>query len=98
MNALLSSFVKQIESAVDDLAETLSEVRAERDRVTEQKEDLLQQYWSRGREITVMQANAEEFDSLQARCEKLRAERQELRDRLGKVLSLSKALASEFRQ
>lgn len=98
MNPLLSSFVKQIESAVDDLAATLSETRDERDRITEQKEELLQQYWSRGQEIALMKGNNEEYEALMAECDKLRDERHELRERLGRVLTLSKALGSEFRQ
>ncbi len=98
MNPLIRAQLKQIEQALDGLQGVLTHQRDAREKDGEAHEQLLRQYWSRGKELATVRDTLEDFEDLKAENDRLNATHKELRERLGKVLDCTKTLSGELRQ
>ncbi len=98
MNPLIRAQLKQIQQAVDGLQGVLTRQRDGREKDAEAHEQLLRQYWSRGKELAAMRDTLEEFEEVKTENQRLAATYNELQERLGKVLDCTKTLSGELRQ
>lgn len=98
MSAFLKSLFGQIETALDEL-EGQIEKRVERIKHQEERfVELRQQYWQRGKELSTLSVDREEFEALQRANERCYANQKEVTEHLKRVLGFTKALTSELRQ
>ncbi len=97
MNPLIRNYLKQIEGSVDALREILREGHEELERQKEAREELVQKFWGRGKEISVLNKGRDEYEALQSQNQRLGEKQRALQERLQRVLAHTKALSSEFR-
>jgi K+-sensing histidine kinase KdpD len=83
--------------AVDEVQDCLETVREQASDQQQSREQLLKQYWNRGKELSVLQENSEEFTHLQEENMRLKETQQAIEERLQRVLSCTKALANEYK-
>ena len=97
MNPLVNNLIKQINLTLDEVQDSLQSVRSQAKEQQENREQLLKQYWNRGKELSVLQENTDEFNALQAENSQLKETQQAIEERLQRVLACTKALAHEFK-
>ena len=97
MNRILKSYCTQIDEAIADLGETLSDQARQVREQREAREKLLKEHWSRGRQIVTLQEDRDQFERLQAENRRLKAREQVLRDRLQSILKHTKNLSEGMR-
>jgi hypothetical protein len=98
MNPIIQSHVDQIHTLIEELGETLDARRTELTHQRAQHEDLLQRFWSQGRELAVLREGARRTEDLRVRNEALRERHETIRHSLERLLEQTKALASELLQ
>lgn len=98
MNPIIKSYIDKIEDRLHTLESVLLDQEEEITNQTASHERLLQQYWSRGKELGVMQHSAEEVTAIQDENERLTELKSELQEHCNRVLGYTKALTEEFRQ
>ena len=98
MNPIIKTYIDNIEDRLHSLESVLADQKEEITHQAAAHERLLQQYWSRGKELGVMQHSAEEITEIQEENERLNAAKEELLERTNRVLGYTKALTEEFRQ
>jgi lipopolysaccharide biosynthesis regulator YciM len=96
MNPLIEQQLKQIRALVEDLGGLLRETQQQLEEKQKAYLKLTQEYWSRGSKIAVLDRNEEEYQVLLEENDRFKKQKKELRERLERVLSCTKALQAEF--
>jgi hypothetical protein len=98
MNPMVRSYLEQIQGTLADLEEAASDQKRLLDKEREKRDKLLQRYWSRQKEITVLGQGREDYEALSEENRKLREVHSIFREHLGRLLECTKALGTELRQ
>ncbi|MBI2433705.1 MAG: hypothetical protein HYV26_12635 [Candidatus Hydrogenedentes bacterium] len=98
MNRLLQSYSDKIEQRLERLHALLESTEQELERQREAREKLVQQYWSRGKELSVLNEATKSYAALQEDNKRLRDTQQQLQERLARVLEYTKLLSDTLRQ
>lgn len=97
MNPFIEKKLQEIDDQVEDLGEVLDETREQLKEKQDAFVELTQQYWTRGRQISVLNQNEQDFAKLRDENEAFRAREDDVRQRLERVLAHVKALSAGFR-
>ena len=97
MNPMIRSQLTRIEASLDELHQLLTETREHHTEQVQAREKLLKAYWSRGKEISVLNQTVADFEALQEENARLKEMKEAFREHLGRVLTYTKALTNEFR-
>lgn len=98
MNPILKRHVDQVHALLDDLGSVLDARRSELNHQREQREELLQRFWSQSRELAVLREGARQTEDLRTRNQALLARHEQVRESLERLLEQTKALAGELLQ
>jgi len=96
MNQMVTTQLRRIEGAVEELQTVLQDLREDAHKQTLEREKLLQEQWGHRKQIAALSRAADDYDELAAECESLRETHRQIRAILQKVLSHTKALATEY--
>jgi len=92
MHPLLANKLRQVESQLADLRETLESNRTELAKQHGEKEDLLQEQWRQRKRMTTLDRLSRDYDDLETENKRFMAERKRLREGLQSILRLTKSL------
>lgn len=98
MIPMIESYITRIEHQLGELRETLVRNKADVQRHKEAREDMLQKFWTRGKQITMLNEATKSHEALQDENRRLKEAQQELQDRLGRLLEYGKTLTESLRQ
>jgi uncharacterized membrane protein YgaE (UPF0421/DUF939 family) len=97
MNPMLENQLKLIRADLDVVREIVVTGREDKKKQHEAYVKLTKQYWQRGSEIAVLKQNDEEFRQISAENEAMRERERQVMERLERILSHTKALATGLR-
>jgi len=97
MDPMVQSKIEQIDQQLAGLRETLEKNRAELALQHQEKEEMLQEQWRGRKKLTALERVSKEYDALQDDNRKYAAERKQLRDRIAKLLTLTKSLRNAYK-
>jgi len=97
MDPMVQSKITQIDQQLAGLRETLEKGRAELAKQHQEKEEMLQEQWRGRKKLTALERVSKEYDALLDENQRYAAERKHLRERLGKLLTLTKSLRNGYR-
>ncbi len=98
MNPFVKTYMDQIHGLVNELTDILENYDAQLSQAHEAREKSLQQYWSAGRQISVLQGTLERMPALDAENKALHKQVNEAVERAARILDYAKALAGAIQQ
>jgi predicted nuclease with TOPRIM domain len=98
VNELVRAQLRKIADQVEDLNDLLAGSREDLAHQQADHERLLKEFWSRQKELSVLKEGWEDYTRLQRENEAFRRMRDELRERMNRMLGWTRALTDEFRQ
>jgi chromosome segregation ATPase len=98
MNPLIQRQVEDIRSAVVELGEILRDARARTDKIADERDAIRRDNWSQSKELATLRRRTRDFAAIEEENQKFQGQRQELRERLSRVLDYTKALTDEFQR
>lgn len=98
MNPMLHTYFKRLNEELDLVQEMIQGGTEELKKQKAVREDLLNKFWARGKEITVLNERARTHADLQEENARLQAVQQELQSSLNAVLEKTKVLSEALRQ
>ena len=96
MNPLIQKQFQDIEDSIDGIRYAFARLQKDAQHQQDQRDKLLQELWSKRKELASLNRLAEDYDSVEAKAQQYEAQKRELRERLRRVLDSLKALRSEF--
>ncbi len=98
MNEIVRKYLRKLEKSVDDIEKVLQTHRTHLQSQQEAYERLTQQYWSRGKELSVLSDASTRLEALSRENEQLRSTFQQVRASLQRVRDYAKDLSEAVRQ
>jgi chromosome segregation ATPase len=96
MNPLIQRQLGDIRSAVAELGEILKDSRVRTDKIADERDVIRRDNWTQSKELATLRRRTKDFSDIEEENQKFQGQRQELRDRLNRVLDYTKALTDEF--
>lgn len=97
MNRMLKKRLELIEGRLGELADLLQGNREEAVRRQEEKEELVKDQWTYRKEVATLNWIAEDYDRLEKEKRLMETQREDLRERLRRILNYTKVLSSAHR-
>lgn len=98
MNEIIRTYLKNLEKSVDAIEHALRGHRAQMQSQNEAYERLTQQYWGRGKELSILSDASARLESVSAENEKLRSAHEQVQAALQRVRDYVKDLSEALRQ
>jgi len=96
MNPLIQRQLADIRSTVIELGEMLRDARARADKIADERDTIRRDNWAQSKELATLRRRTRDFAAIEEENLRFHDQRQELRERVNRVLDYTKALTDEF--
>lgn len=98
MNPMLKKLLAQVDSSIDLVEEVMHHQDGQMHHLEAQHDKLRKQHWSQTKELNLLQEQAAHITAVQEENERFQDIQRELRERLERILTHTKALGEGLRQ
>ncbi len=95
MNPLFERQVQELRAVIEQTADAITKLQGQVSKAKAEVSKIRQENWSRQREAVTAQRAVEEYEELEARCQRYEEKEEEVRKRLQDLLALTRALQEQ---